>query len=95
MTQPAQNQAPWEGQAQAAFQTNRLLRAKLLLAGLAFLLAQAYVSLDTPQDWEARLELRARQVQSQVQAWHQATQDKLQEARGQSPAPSQSTKQPK
>ena len=81
MTQPRQDKSPWAGQAQEAKQANQLLAAKLFLAGLAGLLAQAYVSLDTPQDWEARLELRARQVQSQAQIWHQDTQDKLQELR--------------
>ena len=81
MTQPRQDKTPWAGQAQEAKQDNQLLAAKLFLAGLAGLLAQAYVSLDTPKDWEARLELRARQVQSQAQIWHQDTQDKLQELR--------------
>ena len=81
MTQPRQDKAPWAGQAQEAKQANQLLAAKLFLAGLAGLLAQAYISLDTPQDWEARLELRARQVQSQAQVWHQDPQDKWQELR--------------
>ena len=81
MTQPRQDKSPWTGQAREAKQVNQLLAAKLFLAGLTGLLAQAYVSLDTPQDWEARLELRARQVQNQAQVWHQGTQDKLQELR--------------
>lgn len=81
MTQPRQDKSPWTGQAQEAKQANQLLAAKLFLAGLAGILAQAYISLDTPQDWEARLELRAWQIQSQAQVWHQGIQDKLQELR--------------